>query len=242
MKKPFGRVGGKSNLKKIILKMLPEGETYVEPFFGGGSIFFGLKKGDYSKEVINDLDKVVYDLMCGFARYDGNKISDAINGDYTKKDWDFIVDMKPKDSFGKFIKKLLIYKLSFYSRGKSFNYGRDGSGVHTLKTNYEEMKERLKDVKIFNKDYKSIIKEFDSPNTVFYLDPPYSNDSALYTHNSIDMEELRDILRNIKGKFVLSYANDAAVKKLFKEFKIKIVEVYYNAQHKYEKEIIVKNF
>jgi hypothetical protein len=40
---PYGRLGGKSRLKKTLIKYFPsnyESMTYIEPFFGGGSLFF----------------------------------------------------------------------------------------------------------------------------------------------------------------------------------------------------------
>ena len=36
----FGRVGGKTKLRKLIVSKFPEHKIYIEPFIGGGSIFF----------------------------------------------------------------------------------------------------------------------------------------------------------------------------------------------------------
>ena len=48
MKTPFGRVGGKRFLSKYIISLFPDSySTYVEPFFGAGSVFFKIK--DYHK-------------------------------------------------------------------------------------------------------------------------------------------------------------------------------------------------
>ena len=55
-----GRVGGKSRLKKTIIDLLPEHTTYVEPFVGGGAVFFG--KEPSSREVVNDLDADIYHI------------------------------------------------------------------------------------------------------------------------------------------------------------------------------------
>ena len=60
---PFARQGGKNYLKKIIVPMLPdenEIDTYVEPFVGGGSIFYNTP--DYKKKVISDVDSEVYTI------------------------------------------------------------------------------------------------------------------------------------------------------------------------------------
>jgi len=52
---PFGWPGGKSKLKKRIIAEIPPHKTYVEPFVGGGSVFFAKPLAE--KNVINDLDK-----------------------------------------------------------------------------------------------------------------------------------------------------------------------------------------
>ena len=60
------RVGGKVLLKKkIVDEYFPSPgtySTYVEPFVGGGSIYF-YKNKDNHKEVINDIDQDIIDIF-----------------------------------------------------------------------------------------------------------------------------------------------------------------------------------
>ena len=51
---PISYYGGKQNLTKHILSLIPEHNLYCEPFVGGGAIFFA--KQPSPVEVINDLD------------------------------------------------------------------------------------------------------------------------------------------------------------------------------------------
>lgn len=53
---PLGRYGGKAHLAAKIISHFPSAETYLEPFFGCGSVFFSLPPGQYQKAVVNDLD------------------------------------------------------------------------------------------------------------------------------------------------------------------------------------------
>ncbi|MFH1210250.1 MAG: DNA adenine methylase [archaeon] len=46
--------GGKSNEIKYVEKIIPSFDTYIEPFFGGGALFFDLEP---KKAVINDISK-----------------------------------------------------------------------------------------------------------------------------------------------------------------------------------------
>ena len=51
----IGRVGGKSKLKKKIISIMPQHKVYVEPFIGGGSVFFAKEPAELN--IINDKDK-----------------------------------------------------------------------------------------------------------------------------------------------------------------------------------------
>lgn len=60
MKTPITYYGGKQILTHEILELMPAHKIYVEPFFGGGAIFFA--KGSSFLEVINDTN----DLLINF--------------------------------------------------------------------------------------------------------------------------------------------------------------------------------
>ena len=55
--------------------------------------------------------------------------------------------------------------------------------------------------------------KYDSPNTLFYLDPPYENSEKQYIHDSVNIQDLFKILSNIKGYFILSYNDSLLAKK-----------------------------
>jgi site-specific DNA-adenine methylase len=57
-------------------------------------------------------------------------------------------------------------------------------------------------------DFESVIQEFDSPTTYFYLDPPYWKTENYYSNHDFDRndhERVAKALHNIQGKFSLSY-------------------------------------
>lgn len=51
---PFRYAGGKFYARKLILEHVPPHEFYVEPFAGGGSIFFAKSKVKFNQ--LNDID------------------------------------------------------------------------------------------------------------------------------------------------------------------------------------------
>lgn len=54
MRTPITYYGGKQRMCRLILPLIPEHKMYVEPFFGGGAIFFAKEPSEV--EVINDMD------------------------------------------------------------------------------------------------------------------------------------------------------------------------------------------
>jgi DNA adenine methylase len=75
-----------------------------------------------------------------------------------------------------------------------------------LKPEWVEHFLRITDVE--NMDFADVIKKYDSPTTYIYLDPPYYRTENYYSNHDFgrkDHERLADCLKNIQGKFSLSY-------------------------------------
>ncbi len=95
-------------------------------------------------------------------------------------------------------------------------------------------------IKCFNVDYKNIIKIFDSVNTFFYCDPPYFL-KYYYKYNFTTEQhiELSNILKNIKGRFLLSYQDRKFITDLYKDFKI---NKFTGRDMHLKPEITIKNY
>jgi DNA adenine methylase len=80
----------------------------------------------------------------------------------------------------------------------------------------KEASERLRHVIIEKQPWEKIVARFDQPHTFFYLDPPYYTKEHIYEREDADAfnqhEELAEALKQIKGKFLLSYNNDPYIK------------------------------
>ena len=69
-----------------------------------------------------------------------------------------------------------------------------------------------------NMDFEDVITEFDSETTYFYIDPPYWKTENYYSNHDFDREDherLSNPLKNIDGKWSLSYYDFPLLKEWF---------------------------
>lgn len=245
MKLIFSRFGGKYKKSKEIIKHFDNHKIYVESFLGSGAIF--LQKPSVDKSILNDLDPLVYNIFLKVQKLCLN------NETFNNDDYDWKPDKnlwnKLRDDIKKgdddLYKSLYVVHHSFNGIGNSFSPSRHKNYKYNKDLSiYSDV---LKNVIIKQNDYKDIIKQYDSEDTLFYLDPPY--DIALqknyYEYQSgINFIEMVDILKNIKGKFVLSLDITPITTQLFKDFNCIEIDFNYNTRKKNKivKEYIIKNY
>ena len=215
------RLGGKVLLKKeLVDKYFPKSySTYVEPFVGGGSVYFYKDKLDH-KEVVNDIDPLIYTIFKGFQKYPEDKIANDVNGDYTKADFEKIVSTKPSTDYDIFKKSFLINRLSFFARSKTF-------GKPRINATFKGYNKRLDGVTILNQDWKKVVKDYNDKNTFFYLDPPAVAADSAFTYPAIDVGELKKVCDEIKGKFCLSYPDRDDIEKVFSKYNCNKITTKY---------------
>lgn len=101
---------------------------------------------------------------------------------------------------------------------------------------------KIKDTKLISKlndvsgfeclDFKEHISKYDSKETLFYCDPPYFGTEAQYYKGDEFFGkkghiELSETLKNIQGKFILSYYNFDGLDKLYPKDKFRWEEKYF---------------
>jgi len=247
MRSIIGRVGGKSKLKDAIIKLIPKHNIYVEAFVGGGAVFFGKEPSE--KEVVNDLDADIFHIYSDMKSVGEN----MINKDF-KPSREKFNRLKNQKSFNSKTERL--YRNLYLSRnsfkgdrnsyiGEKSEKEKEHANVG-LRYKNTDFKDRLKDVKITNKDWKRLINKYDSKDTFFYLDPPYSmaSDNKDYEYNDVTIDELYDTLKNIKGKFLLSYDHNKEIKNKFKGFRVRTVKTTYKPMGApiNKKEYLISNY
>ncbi|MCK9420199.1 MAG: Dam family site-specific DNA-(adenine-N6)-methyltransferase [Nitrospirae bacterium] len=247
-------LGGKSKLANRIVSMIPEHTGYCEVFAGASWLFF--KKEESEVEIINDINadlvtlyRVVKHHLDEFIRYfRWILVSREEFERFKQTPPDVLTDIQRAARFYFLLKTGFAAKITSPSfsisplRRSNFNLLRieeELSAVHL----------RLARAYIENKPYGYVIARFDRPTTFFYIDPPYyrcENDYGKGIFSRDDFEKLRDLLRTVKGKFIMSINDVPEIRALYKEFRIQSVTTQYSAgktgAKKGMRELLIMNF
>jgi DNA adenine methylase len=126
--------------------------------------------------------------------------------------------------------------------------GKPRLNLLTLQTTLEQAWQRLANVNIECMDFRDLIKRYDRPHTLFYLDPPYW-DLPGYNHDfeEQDFKDLAELLAGIKGKFLMSFNDTPEIRMLFGQFQIDEVKLKYSltrstaGRNKTRTELLISN-
>lgn len=226
----FCRAGNKYVLRKLIIPLIPKHYVYVEPFFGSGAIFFNKKKAPIN--IINDLDKTTINniKLLMKAPSDLTKYKQDLNN---LDDIKLFYNMIPKNNADKLTLEKIKTSCGFFN--KVIKSDKDIYKSHNpfnVIKNIDLYKKKLNGVHIYNKDYRKIIKEFDSLESFFFLDPPYENTNKGFGYaedkDTFNFNELLKTLKNIKGQFLMTINDSPYIRELFKDFYIKPFIAYSN--------------
>ena len=210
--------GGKWKLAPWIISRLPSHRTYVEPYGGGGSVLMR-KDGSYA-EVYNDLDGEIVNLF-RVARDNGEALAVAAELTPFARD-EFVQSYQACDDRIEQARRTLVRSyMGFGSAAASrkatgfrANSNRSGTTPAHDWGNYPDalrlVVERLRGVVIENKPAIDVMAQHDSPETLFYVDPPYVAETRdkgsdyLHEMTSADHRDLAEFLRGVRGMVVLS--------------------------------------
>lgn len=244
-------IGGKKLLRRAIEKEFPKEGTYkkyIEVFGGAGWVLFDKERNVL--EVYNDINKDLVNLFkC--VKYHApelkRELSFVLNSRSIFKEYMAQISDAGLTDIQRAARYFMLIKLSYGSKGTT--YGAIGKNIENMKEYLLEIEKRLNKVVIENKSYEEIIKQYDSNETLFYLDPPYFNAEKYYC--TLFSEEqhrlLNTLLCNVEGRFILSYNDDEFIRELYQDFHIIEIERNNNLNSRYGKnkrykELIIKNY
>lgn len=246
-------VGGKKALRDIIINRLNwKCDRYVEVFGGGGWVLFHKAPGKF--EVYNDFNPNLTNLyrcvrdhpdeLCNELQYTLNSRLDFQFIRETLQTQTNIPDTKRAAYFYQIIRQSYASGLVSYG-AQPHNMWRNFPLIHAASA-------RLQNVIVENKDFEKLVVQYDRPNTMFYLDPPYFETEDYYENvgfSAMDHVRLRNTLIKIQGKFLLSYNDCPYIRELYSKAGIWIesatrisnIAQRYDAGKQYP-ELIISNY
>jgi DNA adenine methylase len=211
--------GGKHYLAKRIIEQFPPHKTYVEPFGGAASVL--LNKVPSGVEVYNDLDQRLTRLF-QVIRDHGAEFHRRLSlTPYSEVE--FVESTHPvEDVIEQARRDFVRWRQSIGGRGDGFSLTlhrvrREMADVvsgylSAIDSELPKIIERLSTVQTLCRPATSVIEKYDSPETLFYLDPPYlpetraGGGTAKYgiEMTKDDHVELAHVVRQCQGKVILS--------------------------------------
>lgn len=248
--------GGKSRLARILLagQWIPPHRIYVEPFFGGGSVFFAKPLAEVN--VINDIDKRLmsfYEKFRELPVLDCDMQPDEEKFYRLKEQLENGENLDPCDYL--YLNKWsLNCMMERFSKTKKKCQSRTCQLSKLLKY-FEQYKRKLSRAIILSKDFREVIREFDSPETFFFIDPPYYGPELRGAHGcryteyggcGVSPQEVLETVRGVKGKFMITYPDLPELRKIFSDFYHSNIGWRYTSvvgeRRPYVEELIITNY
>ena len=234
--------GGKGGELSKILPFIPTYTTYIEPFFGGGALFWKLKpkkaiigdSSDYlmrfysqlrdeSKLVLEEIERLRFQYLKNQREYE------KINKGYAPENERFYYHMRSLYNYpdGKLTEAAIFYFLNKTSYSGMLRYNNRGEfnvpfgkykNIPPPNITAEHI-HLLKRSKIVCGDYTTTIKDA-SFNDFIFFDPPYDETVSNYANpfDVIEQERLAMDFRNLSCPALMITGKTKLIEKLYKEY------------------------
>ena len=212
----WGSPAGKKRLAERLVAMLPGHTTYTEPFVGSGAVLF--EKEPVRTEAVNDADAEIAHAFRTLKRLTAGEMNRLRRMKWTA-DFDTfkrLLASHPKDPIERLHRFLYTSHFSYGRLRDSYNHQADGTTATTIER-IEKFAPRLRKVRVFCGDYAAVVKRFDGPNAVHFLDPPYAGYDVAIGEGKFDEDAFFDLLCRLKGRFLLTYGIRGRLPKLLRD-------------------------
>lgn len=234
--------GGKTQMLGEILPRVPKNyNRYIEPFFGGGALFFSLKPenaiiADSNPELINMYLQVANHLDDVIEHLQKYENTSEMFYDVRSLDWESL----PKAEAA--ARTIYLNKTCFNGLYRVNKRGQ----FNTPFGNYKNPKicdtdalrlasEELKKATILCGDYQLVMEHYAQPGDFVFLDPPYlpisqNSDFKRYTKEQfyeddhVELAKMINILHERGCYVILTNSNHPLVHQLYEQYKIEIIQ------------------
>jgi DNA adenine methylase len=238
--------GGKTQMLDVLLSSAPKKfNKYIEPFFGGGAMFFALQS---KNAVISDLNNELVNLYNVVA----NNVDAVIERlKILPNDKEFFINLRKQNvsdlsDIEKAVRTIYLNKTCFnglyrVNRQGNFNvpFGNQKNPKICDEDNLRAVSRVLEQTHIVHGDYKTVLNKYAEAGDFIFLDPPYLPISKysdfkrytkeqFYEEDQIQLSEEVKRLHELGCHVLLTNSNHPLVHELYSDFEISVHQTKRN--------------
>lgn len=244
-KSPLRYPGGKSRAVERILPQIPASiREYREPFFGGGSVYFGVRSqfGTSIRYAINDLNADLIHFWCG-VRDHLDALAAQIESfwehhrDNGRKLYEFLCDeTQMRSDFDRAVRFFIMNRITFSGVMDAGGYSQQAFDLRFTPSSIRRLRalaHAFTGVEITHGDYEALVTR-PGDGVFIFLDPPYysATPSKLYgkrgaLHTNFDHARFAQIMRHSDHKWLITYDDSPYIRELFSFARLDSWELQY---------------
>ena len=234
--------GGKTQMLDSILPRFPDSYgKYIEPFFGGGAVFFALQPdnaviADSNPELINLYSTVANNVDAVIDELRKFTNTEEMFYDVRSQDWE---SLSTAEAAARtiYLNKTCFNGLYRVNKKGQFNvpFGKYKNPKILDEDNLRAASSLLSKARIVCCDYSEALENLTCPNDLIFLDPPYVpiseySDFKRYTKEQfylVDHEKLAKTYKALSDKgchVFLTNSNHSIVQNLYSGFKYEVIQ------------------
>lgn len=239
----FGWYGGKYNHLDWLLPQLPESYHFVDVF--GGSAAVILNRDPSPIDTYNDINGEVVNFFKTLREKKNELIEQITLTPYSRQEYATACEIGPKLDQVEMARRFFIRAIMTRSGlATKSSLGRWANCITNSRTGMAdvvsrwvgkpdrlvEVVDRFRKIQIENRPAIDLIQKYDTPNTLFYCDPPYIHESRkdrntyAYEMSDADHERLASVLNSIYGMLAISGYDSDMMNDLYPESKWRKIE------------------
>ena len=255
---PLRYPGGKGKLASFMEYMIDQlghrGGTYIEPFAGGAGIAMELLlRNVVSRIVINDYDKAIWSFWKAILTETDRFVEEIRTVPLTVDEWqkqhEILVTQNDKYSFEL---GFAAFYLNRTNRSGIIKGGVIGGQEQAkdwkmdvrfrreeLVTRIQRIAARKKDIKLYNKDVNSFIKNYlplYEENALIYFDPPYFRKGQQLYMNFFNYKDHvrieQEIREHVNCDWIITYDYEPQIEEIYHNYNLRLYDLNYSVSTK----------
>ena len=249
MRSLIGWLGGKKQLAKTLVALLPEHETYVEVFGGAAWVLFAKEPSQF--EIYNDLDGRLVALWRS-VKYHPDEFCRELAGLAPSRE--VFEDFRQPPGLTEIQRAARFFylvRLSYGCKAQSFAPGprnRKNLILARVEDDVERVRQRLERATIERADFAEVLARYDTEATAFFVDPPYLEcEEYAVRFSAEDHARLVEALEKVRGRWLMTYNDHPCIRDAYAAFHRYTVRADYslpNAAGKWApgEQLIITNY